>query len=1150
MRTVSVRVADLAKSVLPIGFVGENQHTQVRIDCKMVFADYPTALPALVVKPPKGEAYPAVSVRDGDWVYWDVTDSDLIYQGDGKIQLAFTVDEIVAKTYIARTRINPSILPTGEIPTPVENWLVEANAALNAIPQTIDEALQEAKDSGEFDGFSPIAMVTKVDDTATISITDVNGTTTADIEDGFSPSASVTKEGRVATITITDKDGTTSVQVTDGTGVDVIDDNAGTGVTDKAWSADKLTGEFDLKAPKDSPVFTGSISMGRKSGTTVGPASVAEGDGNTASGGLSHAEGMNTTATNTASHAEGANSVASGMYAHAEGEATIANSKDSHAEGYSSEARGFAAHAEGSSTLASGQNAHAEGAGTRATDTNTHAEGNGSSASGSAAHAEGTNTKASNNSAHAEGIYTQASGQASHAEGMGTNNTSVVYPYNKYENSQRKGYNTSAVPGAKAMASHVEGYNTVANAQNSHAEGNNNYAGGQGSHAEGYRTYTGGVYAHSEGYITTAFGSQSHAEGYNTIAQEQSAHAEGEQTVAAGGGAHSEGGYSVATGIFSHAEGNLTEAASRGAHAEGGNTVASGLYSHAEGASDGYDFYVNGIQYAPGAYGYASHAEGYKTRADEDYAHAEGTLNAALGTASHAEGENTLAEGNRAHTEGYTTVASGDNAHSEGYGSQATATNAHAEGGGTQATATNAHAEGANTAATAVQAHAEGAGTTASGAQSHAEGAGSTASGDNSHAEGASTIASGSQSHAEGAGTHATASQAHAEGAGTWATAVQAHAEGSGTTASGMYSHAEGGGTTASGTQSHAEGGGTTASGIYAHAEGGGSFASGGYAHVEGYGTIAAGAMSHVYGKWNLEDSYANWNEWTANTQYAVGDKVKVTTTVDNVTTVAGYSCKIANSDSTFDSSKWNDLEGRMNYAEIVGNGVDSATNRGNIRALDWDGNEYLRGDIYVGCNPDGTGGTKLTPGGGGGTVTDVQINGTSILSSGVANIPVASGSALGAVKINSQKGVGINSSNELELYKAAGNEVKAGVERAKAIVPYNQHESVFYALSKVAGEDLASATVTTGTYPDASKAAIQHMLGTDTIIAPVETEYAYATQAYPVGAIFAMNGKLYNATSAIATTDTIISGTNCAVTSVAEKLANAQGGLEVVRLA
>lgn len=83
------------------------------------------------------------------------------------------------------------------------------------------------------DGYSPTATVSKSGNTATITITDKNGTTTETITDGadgqdgqngqdgadgYSPTATVTKSGSVATITITDKNGTTSTTISDGVG--------------------------------------------------------------------------------------------------------------------------------------------------------------------------------------------------------------------------------------------------------------------------------------------------------------------------------------------------------------------------------------------------------------------------------------------------------------------------------------------------------------------------------------------------------------------------------------------------------------------------------------------------------------------------------------------------------------------------------------------------------------------------------------------------------------------------------------------------------------------------------------------------------------------------------------------------------------------
>lgn len=153
MRSVSVRLSDLEKRItIPIGFMGENEHTHIFIDCKKIFDEYPSAVPSMTVQPPEGDAYPAVIVRDGDIVSWQITDADLAYRGAGEFQLTFSEGNVVVKSFIGRTMINKSLVPTGEAPDPIEDWITEANTALNGIPQTINDALAAAKASGEFDG--------------------------------------------------------------------------------------------------------------------------------------------------------------------------------------------------------------------------------------------------------------------------------------------------------------------------------------------------------------------------------------------------------------------------------------------------------------------------------------------------------------------------------------------------------------------------------------------------------------------------------------------------------------------------------------------------------------------------------------------------------------------------------------------------------------------------------------------------------------------------------------------------------------------------------------------------------------------------------------------------------------------------------------
>lgn len=137
----------------------------------------------------------------------------------------------------------------------------------------------------------------------------------------------------------------------------------------------------------------------------------------------------------------------------------------------------------------------------------------------------------------------------------------------------------------------------------------------------------------------------------------------------------------------------------------------------------------------------------------------------------------------------------------------------------------------------------------------------------------------------------------------------------------GQNAFAQGGITKASGNYSHAEGSGTMATALMSHAEGVATIASGYASHTEGTGTTANHDSQHAQGQFNIADN------------------------------------------STADSTE------RGNYAHIVGNGT-SDTARSNAHTLDWSGNAWFAGDVYVGStsgkNKD-DGSKRLT------TVDDVE---------------------------------------------------------------------------------------------------------------------------------------------------------------------------------
>lgn len=887
------------------------------------------------------------------------------------------------------------------------------------------------------------------------------------------------------------------------------------------------------KADKADTVLDTTLSRGRKASSGTGTGSLAFGNNVTASGDYSTAFGQNNVASGKCSvvegsattvsaqfgHAEGVMTSVTGKNGHAEGFSTTASNDDAHAEGFSTFASGMYSHAEGAQTRAQGEASHAEGISTMASDAYSHAEGKQTHATGVASHAEGLGTDSNGQASHSEGNRTIAKGNASHAEGYLSSSTPTTFTYNNVTYSVGAQGNYSHSEGWDTVtygnASHAEGYGTKALAQYAHSEGSGSVAIGESAHAEGGSTEATASYAHAEGGGTKATASYAHSEGGGTNATAQAAHSEGSSTNATGFSSHAEGGGTTASGADAHAEGGGTTASGDNSHAEGIGTIAAGAYSHAEGFKDTTisTRTYNNTDYLLGANGEASHAEGKHAIANGEASHAEGYSASSLGTGSHSEGGYVYAVGHYSHAEGQNTVASGIGSHAEGSHSKATGAYSHAEGmrdysastfvynnvtyeyeahgnythvegystaahgssshaEGYQARAMGdySHAEGYGALAAAQAAHAEGSGTQATGAQSHAEGSGARATNSQAHAEGGGTQATGGQSHAEGGGTIASGSQSHAEGSGAQATGAGSHAEGSATEASGYSAHAEGSTTHAIGPQSHAEGGSTYARDYAAHAEGGSTQANAPMSHAEGGNTIAAGTYSHVGGVLNVVDNYDNWPEWVSGTNYAVGDKVKRTVTDGNGTTVTGYICNTPNSDTTFTANKWTDQLGKMNYAEIIGNGIDS---RSNARALDWDGNEYLAGDIYVGCNPDGTGGTKLPK--------DVQINGTSVVSNGVANIPILSYDAYGIPKIAGWTGIKVEADGALNVRSAGSAYIKTGTNDCYVLTPSKQHEAAFYGLAKAAGDTTqATSSNAVGYFTSEAKAKIWEMLGLD----------------------------------------------------------------------
>lgn len=650
---------------------------------------------------------------------------------------------------------------------------------------------------------------------------------------------------------------------------------------------------------------------------SLGQSSVALGQETKASGFVSYAEGLRTTASEYFSHAEGNETEASGFSSHSEGERTIASGYASHAEGSESIASSYFSHAEGDRTTSSGgYGSHSEGWGDLNSLTLTYVS---------------------------SSTYTDYSSQPYKTKYR------VVYSiqgdYSSYSEKIAKFAN-------KVLTPSVSFSNGVTNFTFSGFD--ENYTTSP-AYANFYMHSAGGQAAHVEGHNCNASGFCSHAEGENTVASNYYTHAEGQNTSATGYGSHAEGGGGKVTHQYAHIEGWGNRETLNLTYSSQYTFTINDSKAYLLGAKVLYNNSVYTITSATSVYSRPSYittliipnlnatsniqVEVYNHVAGNEYAHVEGLRNQAYGADSHAEGSANIIENNGMH------------AHVEGYNNKITSYCSHAEGNTNIVSGQSSHVEGMKNIISRDYSHAEGENNIVIGFDSHAEGLNeitdeltltyvstNTFSVSDSYgnyvkykyAINTSTLSNYSPSiykivSAVNSSSKTTftfdsvssTSDIKVKLLMSYVGADRCHTEGR---CNGVY-----------GENSHAEG---SYNEIFST-----------NSHVEGNYNIARGNYSSIFGTYNLPDEQiTNVPAWASRTAYSVGDIVHYNE--------CKYKCNTANSDYSFDSSKWTILGKYTGYGniEIVGNGTGNNA-RSNARTLDWEGSEVLSGDLTIGAS-------------------------------------------------------------------------------------------------------------------------------------------------------------------------------------------------------
>ena len=177
------------------------------------------------------DPYPVVVQQDGNEIFWLVSEVDTNQDGVGRYELHFYAGDSLVKSATGDTLVRSAMVSSVAPPDPQKGWVEQvlqigaisenaANEARNSaaaakesadsIPQTVKNALKDAKESGEFDGadgFSPTVQVQTIPGGHKVTVTDKGGPKSFDVMDGKDGDGSGGGVKEVFTVNAVEDDG-------------------------------------------------------------------------------------------------------------------------------------------------------------------------------------------------------------------------------------------------------------------------------------------------------------------------------------------------------------------------------------------------------------------------------------------------------------------------------------------------------------------------------------------------------------------------------------------------------------------------------------------------------------------------------------------------------------------------------------------------------------------------------------------------------------------------------------------------------------------------------------------------------------------------------------------------------------------------------
>lgn len=147
MKTITINALTEGKKLLPLGRQGENEALQIVFNVSELIAEYGEGTAVLVAQRSQDVApYAIVTTQSDKTVTWTISSTDTLYQGVGKANLMWNVNNTIAKTIDFDTYVFPSISGIVTVPDALESWYNEMIEYINSIAiddSKIEEVVNE-----------------------------------------------------------------------------------------------------------------------------------------------------------------------------------------------------------------------------------------------------------------------------------------------------------------------------------------------------------------------------------------------------------------------------------------------------------------------------------------------------------------------------------------------------------------------------------------------------------------------------------------------------------------------------------------------------------------------------------------------------------------------------------------------------------------------------------------------------------------------------------------------------------------------------------------------------------------------------------------------------------------------------------------------